>query len=187
MAIDAIKTKRDINLINGYFCANYSKMSQLFKFGMNTALRISDILALKWDDIETNTLIIKEIKTGKKRPITLNTGALLALSELKAINDRAIYLFQSEGNRAKGVEKPYHYNYVYRAFNEASYINGLSMPYKLGTHTMRKTFGYHQYKYNNASLAHLMSVFGHSSEAITLRYIGITSEDIAETYNSMVL
>ena len=186
MTVEAIKTKRDIELIDNFLNKNYTKLSPLFKFGINTALRISDILTLKFEHIQGDKLNIKEIKTGKKRTVDLNTGALQAIERLKTIDNEAVYLFQSNGNRVTTV-KPYNYSYVIRAFKEASYINGLSMPYKLGTHSMRKTFGYHQYTYNDVPLSRLMALFGHTSEAITLRYIGITSEDISNTYKSMVL
>jgi site-specific recombinase XerD len=52
---------------------------------------------------------------------------------------------------------------------------------KIGSHSLRKTFGYFAFK-QGASLTLLMKVFGHSSEAITARYIGITQDDINQVY-----
>ncbi|MCB2294485.1 tyrosine-type recombinase/integrase [Clostridium algoriphilum] len=51
----------------------------------------------------------------------------------------------------------------------------------MGTHTLRKTFGYHAYQ-NGSSLELLMDIFNHSSKAQTLRYIGITEEQKKEVY-----
>ena len=52
---------------------------------------------------------------------------------------------------------------------------------EIGTHTLRKTFGYHAYQ-NGSSLELLMDIFNHSSKAQTLRYIGITEEQKKEVY-----
>lgn len=50
----------------------------------------------------------------------------------------------------------------------------------IGTHTMRKTFGYHYYK-RTKDVATLMEIFGHASQSITKRYIGIRDDEIEET------
>jgi integrase len=52
---------------------------------------------------------------------------------------------------------------------------------EIGTHTLRKTFGYHAYQ-NGSSLELLMDIFNHSSKSQTLRYIGITEEQKKEVY-----
>lgn len=52
---------------------------------------------------------------------------------------------------------------------------------EIGTHTMRKTFGYHAYQ-NGTSLELLMNIFNHSSKSETLRYIGITEEEKRGVY-----
>ena len=57
---------------------------------------------------------------------------------------------------------------------------------KIGTHTMRKTFGYHHYK-KFKDIAMLQKIFNHSSPAITLRYIGIEQDQIDESYANFIL
>lgn len=187
MKVQAIKTVKDISLIKSFLLKKQPKLHYLFTFGMNVALRIGDLLSLKYTDIVDNEFNIKEGKTGKYRLVTLNEGAQQAVISLRALSPHDIYLFQSTGNRAKGLTKAFSSQYVLRAFKEAQEINGLSYPYNLGTHSMRQTFGYHQYKYNNMSLGQLQTIFGHSSEGITLAYIGITAEDTAKAYHSLVL
>lgn len=50
----------------------------------------------------------------------------------------------------------------------------------IGTHTMRKTFGYHYYKRTH-DVVTLMNIFNHSDQSITKRYIGITDEEVANS------
>ena len=57
---------------------------------------------------------------------------------------------------------------------------------KFGTHTMRKTFGYHHYK-KYKDVAMLQKIFNHSSPRVTLRYIGIEQDQIEESYNNFIL
>ena len=78
------------------------------------------------------------------------------------------YLIQSR----KGDNKPITRIQAYRVLNEIAKQIGLD---EVGTHTMRKTFGYHHYQ-SNKDVAILQSIFGHSSPSICLRYIGITDD-----------
>lgn len=57
---------------------------------------------------------------------------------------------------------------------------------KFGTHTMRKTFGYHHYK-KFKDVAMSQKIFNHSSPEITLRYIGIEQDEIDEIYANFVI
>lgn len=78
-----------------------------------------------------------------------------------------------------------HRSIVYRFLNEA--VNTLNLEVgAIGTHTMRKTFGYHHYKKFN-DIALLQRILNHSSPAITLRYIGISQEEIDMSYSNFEL
>ena len=57
---------------------------------------------------------------------------------------------------------------------------------RVGTHTMRKTFGYHHYQ-KFKDVAMLQKIFNHSSPQITLRYIGIEQDQIDESYSNFIL
>ena len=58
---------------------------------------------------------------------------------------------------------------------------GIIVSGEIGTHTLRKTFGYHAYR-NGVALELLMDIFNHSTPAMTLRYIGITERQKQEVY-----
>ena len=72
----------------------------------------------------------------------------------------------------------------YRIINSACEKAGVD--YKVGTHTLRKTFGYHHYqKFKDVVV--LQKIFNHSAPQITLRYIGIDQDIIDESYNNFIL
>ena len=74
--------------------------------------------------------------------------------------------------------------YCYRIINDACSEAGVE--YKVGTHTLRKTFGYHHYqKFKDVVV--LQKIFNHFSPQVTLRYIGIDQDMIDESYNNFVL
>jgi len=95
------------------------------------------------------------------------------------------YVFQSR----KGNNMPITRQQAYRILNSAAEMIGLVeknekgviISGEIGTHTLRKTFGYHAYQ-NGSSLELLMDIFNHSSKSQTLRYIGITEEQKKEVY-----
>lgn len=75
-------------------------------------------------------------------------------------------------------------NQAYRILNKAA--KALNLQDKIGTHSLRKTFGYHHYKqFDNIEL--LQKIFNHSYSAITLRYIGIEQDIIDESYMNFYL
>lgn len=66
----------------------------------------------------------------------------------------------------------------------------VGIKYNVGTHSMRKTFGYHQLKaHNNDAMfvCQLQEMFGHSSPQITLRYCGLETEKLQQYYNDINL
>ena len=74
--------------------------------------------------------------------------------------------------------------YAYRKVNKACKKIGIQE--KIGTHTMRKTFGYHHYhKFKDVVL--LQKIFNHYSPSVTLRYIGIDQEEINNSYLNFIL
>jgi integrase len=61
---------------------------------------------------------------------------------------------------------------------------------KVSTHTLRKTFAYHQMLMSNndpRKLLLLSKMLGHSSVTMTLEYIGITNEEIEQAYRELNL
>lgn len=149
----------------------------LFTIGINTGLRIGDILALKVGDVRgRDTAVIIEQKTGKKRKLYLRNIA----DEIDAYTrfmDEGDYLFSSRKKDADGQRKSISTTQAYRALQKAADLLERS---DIGTHTMRKTFGYQHYQ-RNKDVAILMEVFNHSSPSVTKRYIGIRQDEITST------
>jgi integrase len=144
----------------------------MFVVGINTGLRISDILELKVKDLKDKTHIkIIEQKTNKIKRFLINSSLKVEIDKyIKTMSDEE-YLFQSR----KGQNKPISRVQAYRILNSAAEHIGLQ---EIGTHTLRKTFGYWHYKqYKDVAL--LQEIFNHSSPSVTLRYIGI-NEDIKD-------
>ena len=147
----------------------------MFMFGMNTGLRIGDILKVKVQEVRgRDILILQEQKTGKIRRAVINAELKALLNEFTACRDPGEYLFKSR----QGSNKPISRVRAYQVLTDAARAVGLD---EIGTHTLRKTMGYWHYQ-RNKDIAMLQNLLNHSSPADTLRYIGI-SDEMAE--NSM--
>jgi integrase len=189
---------KDINIIKEmrlYLRKQSIRNEFLFIFGINIGLRISDILKLKFEDIVLPDLItikdyivIKELKNNKTNKFYINdTIKEVLLSYLKDIKNIKLddYIFKSK----KGANAPITRQQAYRVLNYAAEMLGLVKRNKkgviiegeIGTHTLRKTFGYHAYN-NGVSLELLQSIFNHGSKADTLRYIG--NDELSEYFIS---
>ncbi|MEC2221536.1 tyrosine-type recombinase/integrase, partial [Bacillus subtilis] len=68
--------------------------------------------------------------------------------------------------------KPISRSMAYKILRAAAEYVGLD---DIGTHTLRKTFGYHFYK-QTKDVAMLQEIFNHSDQRTTLRYIGINQD-----------
>lgn len=142
----------------------------MFYVGINTGLRISDILKLKVSDVKDKMYVtIKEQKTGKTKRFGIE-NIKKELDEYILNMQDSEYLFQSQ----KGDNKPITRVQAYRILNQAAKIVGLS---EIGTHTLRKTFGYHFYQ-KTKDVALLQKLFNHSSPSTTLTYIGIDQDNM---------
>jgi integrase len=164
---------------------NY-KMSLLIALGCFTGLRISDILALRWNQIlyaEEFTIIEK--KTGKQRTLRLNPQLQKHIQEcyeqIKPIGIKAPILVSQKGTV-----------FTVQAINRI--LKEIKKKYRLkiknfSCHSLRKTFGRQVYTMNgeNSELAlvKLMELFNHSSVSITKRYLGLRQEEILQTYDCL--
>ncbi|MEX6700193.1 tyrosine-type recombinase/integrase [Peribacillus frigoritolerans] len=151
----------------------------LFLLGINTGLRVTDLLNLKISDIKgKKKLAVKEGKTKKNRTIQL-ANIYEELNTYIGTLEGTEWLFPSR----KG-DKSISRIQAYRQLNKASEM--VDMPDGIGTHTMRKTFGYWYYK-QTKDIATLQQILNHSHPEITLGYIGITDEEIENSLNNFVL
>lgn len=173
---------RDTNVLENI--CNYLKKSNkrnyiLFLLGIYTGLRISDILKLKVKDVKNKKYIIlkgklKEQKTNKQKQIEINPILKKELNEYIDGKCQEEYLIKSRENYNKPISRFMAYK-ILRDIGDTFSIDNL------GTHTMRKTFGYHYYK-NTSDIVTLQKIFNHSDPSITLHYIGIVQEDINKAY-----
>ena len=158
----------------------------IFKVGINIGIRVSDIIKLKVSDIryENGTMrddiTIIEKKTNKKKTFRFNIELKKELEDYTKQMQQYEYIFKSR----KGANQPLTRTQVYRFLNDAAKMVGITD--SIGTHTMRKTFGFHNYK-KYADVAMLQTIFNHSSPSITLRYIGISQDEINNMYDDFCL
>lgn len=151
----------------------------LFVLGINTGLRISDLLALRVGDVKGKShIIITEQKTGKLKRFKINAELKEHISKFTIDKDKAAFLFQSR----RGSDR-IHRVQAWKILNAAAREVGLE---EIGTHTLRKTFGYHFYR-QYKDVAVLQQIFNHSSPAVTMRYIGITQDIIDEKVDGFSL
>lgn len=179
--VQPIRDKNKIEEIKGYLKQNGTRDLLLFTMGINTGLRISDLLKLKVIDVKGKSHVeIKEQKTGKVKRFPL-------LGNLQSMIDEYIkgkldceYLFRSRN----GANKPITRVMAYKIINDACRKAGIQD--KVGTHTLRKTFGYHHYQQFH-DIAILQSLFNHSSQSICLRYIAVSQDEIEATLQNFEL
>lgn len=191
--VEPVKNPKDIKKLMQYLDGKKNKRDlMLFAVGISVGLRAGDLLSLKWTDILDNkgniidTVDIIEEKTDKKREFQLNATAKKGIKAyLDSVNndiDMNGYVFSSQKGGALTVESAH--KIVKTTLKE------LNIKGNYGTHTLRKTWAYHMY-INNASnpmmLPYLQQMLNHSSQAVTLKYIGITKEVIKDFYNSVNL
>lgn len=157
--------------------------ADIWVFGINVALRISDLLAIQMADVVgVRTLTLIESKTGKRLTIQLNERARSVVTRRSAAYPYDRYLFQSHSNRARALHKPVTRQSVARAFQDVGRTVGIA----LGTHSMRKTRGRALFE-AGVPLAMIAKLLNHTSTAMTLRYIGIERRDLDRTYDEYVL
>ena len=177
MMVEPIRNKKKIELIKKILNDNPRNLL-IFVMGLNTGLRMGDILSLKIEDIKGkqvgDKVYLIEQKTKKRNYFLINQEIYrvltLYLNSQKGTGNTGEWLFPSRKGKGHLITPS-----VNRMIKKWCRDVGLKGNY--GCHTLRKTFGYFQHK-NNVSIAVLMKRFNHSSPAITTRYIGITEKDV---------
>lgn len=140
----------------------------LFLAGINTGLRISDILKLRVRDVTGTHISIREKKTNKQKLILITPELKRELRVFIQGKQPHEYLFQSR----QGHNRPIGRSMAYKMLKKVAEEFELQ---EIGCHTLRKTFGYFFYL-QEKDVAMLMKMFNHSSEKVTLRYIGIEQD-----------
>lgn len=177
--VQPIRDKNKIEDVKNILLRKGQRDYLLFVIGINTGLRIGDILNLKVSDVKGKShIIIKEQKTGKTKRLLINPQLEQEISKHITGMNSDEYLFATRGEN-----KPITRIQAYRILNNAADMVGLS---EIGTHTMRKTFGYWHYQ-QYKDVAVLQEIFNHSAPSITLRYIGINDDIKDETIKDFYL
>jgi integrase len=180
IAVEPIRNTKDITTIKKRL--DSPRDFALFVLGINTALRASDLLKIAVGQIRHlgpgDTLPIREQKTGKERRLTLNPAAHGAIAKLLATMPDAADdapLFQSrKGGKALTVST---LNNMVKRWCSWCNLTG-----NYGSHTLRKTFGYHHRVTFGTDLPTLMKVFGHATQGQTLHYLGIQETEVKDAF-----
>lgn len=203
-AAQPIKQMADIEKISEYCIANGRfRDNMLFIVGINFGLRVSDLRMLRFSNLINPNSTFKDSfpvfekktrktrKRKKNRYITINTAVVEAVT-LYLQNTPNVslsdYMFRSRSNNGKDKNEPLDEKSIYNILR--GFANDLDINVKMSTHTLRKTFCYHQMVMSHndpRKLLLLQKMLGHSSPAQTLDYIGITEEEIDEAYRNLNL
>lgn len=197
-AAEPIKRIEDIERLSKHLIQQkHYRDNMLFIVGINLGLRVSDLVTLRFSDLinedfsfkTTFPLLEKKTKNTRKvkknRYLTINDAVMDAVELFLKHSPSKLddYMFRSESNRGGNQNQPLTTFSVERILKKAASEIGLEC--HVSTHTLRKTFGYHQMMMGGNDprrLLLLQKIFGHSSVAQTLDYIGITGEEIQEAY-----
>ncbi|WML44078.1 site-specific integrase [Neobacillus sp. PS3-40] len=175
--VEPIRDRKKIDDIKKYLQSN-KRDYLLFVLGINSALRVSDLLELKFEDlIDANLkpldhIKLKETKTGKHNKIAISKGVKKAIVDYVKHyykGQLSDYIFYSR----KGNNQPIQRQMAWRLIKKAADVVGVK---DIGSHSLRKTWAYHSYK-AGTDIVIIQDMLNHSSPSVTLRYIGITQDE----------
>jgi len=176
--VEPIRDMKDIKAIKKMLAGNPLYFA-IFTVGINTNLRASDLLRITVSMVRgikpMGEMELKETKTGNVRRITLNkncTDAIAGLLAMRSYKDDD-YLFVGK----RGVLTVPTVNRLVKSWCEAINLKG-----NYGSHSLRKTWGYHQRVSFGVGLPELMTVFGHATQRQTLAYLCVQPEEIKNVY-----
>lgn len=187
--VQPIRDKKQIQLMKEQLSKNPRDLL-LFNLGINSGLRISDILSMKVSDVidpkgkVRDRYELRETKTGKSKNFIFNDNLKKSIEKfLKGYQgdyDRPLFI----STHADTHNKPLTRQQAYNVLNHAADYIGITD--RIGCHTTRKTFGYWAYK-SGVDISKLQQIFNHSAPSVTLRYIGIQQDDIDDVYINLNL
>lgn len=186
--VQPIRDWQKIEAMYKYFLSKGQYRNWLmFKLGLNMALRISDFLHLKISDMYNEDMqpmawiTVREQKTGKLNKVGLSQSAQDALRQYADMSDTKYshnYLFKSRQGEGSITRVQ-----AYRILTAAAGAVGITED--IGTHTLRKTWGYHAYTRFNMRLDDIMLKLNHYSISATKHYIGLTDDEKMDIENTV--
>ena len=203
-AAEPIKNINDINNIRQYLINNKRyRDNMLFIVGINFGLRVSDLRTLRFSNLINDNFTFKDSfpvfekktrntrKKKKNRYISINDAVIEAVTlylENTPGTSLSDYMFKSNSNNSFKRSEPITIRSIDRLLKGIA--DDLNLNMHMSTHTLRKTFAYHQMLMSNndpRKLLLLQKMFNHSTSAQTLDYIGITEEEIDKAYKELNL
>lgn len=169
--MNSVEPIRDIERVYDiaeYLEARNQRDYVLFILGIYSGLRISDLLQMRVRDVHDGFIYLREKKTGKEKKIEIHKDIKNILEEYMAHKKSFEFLFKSR----KGLNQPITRQRAYGILKDAAGAFGLRM---IGTHTLRKTFGYHLYQ-QTKDAAMIKEILNHNDISTTLIYIGINQD-----------
>jgi integrase len=185
LGADAIKTANLIRNIRADILAMYGQLYvDIFDIGINVGLRGGDLLGIMFSAVnyKERELRVVEQKTGKLRVIRLNDKVLSVIKRRHTENPDSLYLFKSTHNRAKNSNKPLSLSSLNKVLADV----GKQFNLKLSSHSLRKSFGAGLYRHGK-SIELISHILNHRSPAETLKYIGITKDEVMQSYDDVIL
>jgi integrase len=179
MKVEPITSARDIKSIKKLL-SDQPRNKLLFILGINTGLRVQDLLSLKVGDIKQakvgDRVVLREKKTQKENVFMVNKDIKDAVDDyLKTVDSKdEHFLLKSR----KGSNAPLT-TYAVTMYVQ-QWCDAINLPGNYGAHTLRKTWCYHQRKTHGTSWEVIAKRLNHSSPSITRRYIGVKEEEVEE-------
>ncbi len=178
--VEPIRRVKDINAIKNILSDDHRNLL-LFTMGINTGLRIGDLLKLKVSDVSGlepgDSIVVRENKTGKKNHLMMNNTMYEVLNKFLKKNrpDKNDYLFASKKTKTKPLS--------IQAINALvkKWTNAVNLSGNYGAISLRKTFGYIQRTEYGAGFEALASRFNHSSYRMTMKFLDLETADDENT------
>lgn len=177
--VEPIKDLKDIRAIKKLL--HNPRDLALFVVGINTNLRASDLLSITAGQVRglqpMDEITLKERKTGKSRRISLNKACVEAINALlrsQSYSDSEV-LFKGQ----RGTLTVPSVNRLVK-----SWCSSVNLKGNYGSHSLRKTWGYHQRVTFGKGLPELMVCFNHSTQRQTLDYLCIQPEEVKSIYEN---
>lgn len=194
-ATDPIRDKEEMRrLADFYLEKNQIRNYAVIVVGFATALRIGDVLNLRWKDVydfENERFYIHfnltEQKTGKTKQVKINQMAKEALTKLiqerkqKGRLSKDSFVFSNDRKKENHISRVHVWRLIKKAVEE------LKIQGNIACHSLRKTFGYFAWKLEEKSQILIMEIYNHSSLNVTKRYLGITQDELDAVYDAMIL
>lgn len=191
--VEPFRSKKDVEAVRLYLRGKGLKHGLWFWIGVNSALRISDLLSLRVKDVRNidgsivNKITLKEQKTGKTKEFPISDkirAEIQAVIRYYGLFNENDPLFPSHKKGEGGALKPIGRSYANQLISEAAKMCNIKGNY--GSHSMRKSFAYFAWQQGTDVLL-LMDLLNHSSPKNLRRYIGITQEQLNRVYLSVDL